>query len=242
MILAVLKVVVQNEDIKAVTLEYYSEDINARPNLEERETLESAVRILLTAKHLILVRFKIMQNIVVLDAQMLYDAVMQSRAMELDFEFSMSIQNIPFLLLVAQTHPTLQRLYCYFQDRRLVANHFEKKMSWQINDELMRPFGTEAPSFIEWSSGPTHADLNGYTNKKSYIIYRLPHVLVDKKLAMVCHADCQNIKFQGCDFSATGIPNMAKFKNIRRIRIIGCMLGDVESGDVTDGYRKLGKK
>jgi hypothetical protein len=70
----------------------------------------------------------------------------------------------------------------------------------------------------------------------------MSHARVVSKLAMIRSPRCENIKFQGCDFSSDGIPDLTGFANIKRVYIIGCLLGDFESGDATSEREEEGEK
>jgi hypothetical protein len=231
MMLAVLKVVVKHERFKSVMLEDDHVNINPRPGAEDLATLESAIRILLAAKHLKMVSFKIYQHVVIRDAQMLHDAVMQSRATHIDFDFCLGNLHIPFIFLAAKTHPTLKKMDCHFGGSFFSPNYFEREMNMSLTTEIIWPFGRPAGAVIEWQFGPKHKMWQAYQDNRSYLIYGMSRARVDSKLAMIRSPHCQNIKFQGCDFSGSGVPDLSKFENIKRVYIIGCMLGDIESGD-----------
>jgi len=245
MMLAILTSLVKNEKIKSISLEDDDADTDTgtrTPSLELVEAFESAVRILLGGKHLKMARFKIQQDLVIRDGQMLHDALVQSRVAEIDFGYSLRSQHLPYLSLATRTHPTLKYLWCYFDDYFLCADYFQKNM-WPLNFDLRWPFECRArASVIEWPYGPKHRNWIRYQSNKSYLIYCMSHARVVSKLAMIRSPRCENIKFQGCDFSSDGIPDLTGFANIKRVYIIGCLLGDFESGDATSEREEEGEK
>jgi hypothetical protein len=230
--LSILKLLVLSKKVKSISLEddYVNHHLSSRQ--EEVETLQKAVDILLAGGHLKMIKLHLARNIMLGDGQMLHDAIMRSRATVMEFGRTVEAKHMPFLSLAIRTHPTLKNITCYETNRDFdVTCGFRRCVP--VNYDLFHPFGNESVITINWPYGRNHRMWNSYQDKPSYLIYCMSHARVVSKLAMIRSPRCENIKFQGCDFSTNGVPDLTGFSNIKRVYIIGCLLGDFESGDAT---------